>query len=109
MPLDEAIDETGQIREPYRRLLAALDEIGPDDLDARCEQLEKYRAEEGIVFTAHVDGEYAEQVFPLDPVPRLIGASSWKHLEAGAAQRARALNAFLADIYSGKRDAGHHR
>lgn len=101
MPLDEAIDETGQVREPYRRLLAALDAIGPDDLEARCEQLERYRAGEGIVFTAHVDGEYAEQVFPLDPVPRLIGASSWRHLEAGAAQRARALNAFLADVYSG--------
>ena len=105
VPLDEAIDAAGEVREPYRRLLAKLDEIGEHGIDARRVELEKYRAHEGIVFTAHIDGEYAEQVFPLDPVPRLIDASSWAHLQAGAAQRARALNAFLADIYGGEAQA----
>lgn len=77
-----------------------LDTIGPAGLADRSVELEKYRAEEGIVFTAHIDGRDEEQVFPLDPVPRLIGAQSWLHLEAGAAQRARALNAFLTDVYA---------
>ena len=102
VPLDEAVDVDGEVRPPYRRLLAALDAIGADGLAARCRDLESYRAEEGIVFTAHVDGQYTEQVFPLDPVPRLIGRGSWAHLEAGAAQRARALNMFLDDVYSGE-------
>ncbi len=105
VPLDEAIDTAGEVREPYQRLLATLDEIGDQGMDARRIELERYRAHEGIVFTAHIDGQYSEQVFPLDPVPRLIGASSWAHLEAGAAQRARALNAFLADVYSGRPQA----
>jgi carboxylate-amine ligase len=100
VPLDEAIDPDGGVREPYRRLLATLDEIGHQGIETRRAELERYRAHEGIVFTAHIGGEYSEQVFPLDPVPRLIGVPSWAHLRAGAAQRARALNAFLADVYS---------
>ena len=41
-------------------------------------------------------------------MPRLIEAAEWEALEAGPAQRARALNAFLADAYGGQRifDAG---
>ncbi len=39
----------------------------------------------------------------VDPVPRLIEAVEWEALEAGLAQRARALNAFLADAYGEQR------
>lgn len=35
----------------------------------------------------------------LDPVPRVIEPSEWADLEAGLCQRARFVNAFLADIY----------
>jgi uncharacterized circularly permuted ATP-grasp superfamily protein len=44
----------------------------------------------------------------VDPVPRLIAATEWEALEAGLLQRARALNAFLADAYGDQRifDAG---
>ncbi|MET3805408.1 carboxylate-amine ligase [Nakamurella sp. UYEF19] len=100
VPLDEAIDPSGEIRQPYRRVLEALGDLGSGGLSGRSEELQTRRRENGVVFTANVDGRPTEQVFPLDPVPRLIGADSWRHLEAGAAQRARALNAFLADVYS---------
>ncbi len=42
--------------------------------------------------------------FIVDPVPRVIAADEWTALEAGLAQRVRALNAFVADVY-GKRRA----
>ncbi len=34
-----------------------------------------------------------------DPIPRIISAEVWAGLEAGLIQRARALNAFVGDIY----------
>lgn len=105
-PLDEAIDPTGLVRPPYQRVLSTLAELGPDGIATRCGTMQGARAAEGIVFTASIDGSLQEQVFPLDPVPRLIGASTWHHLEAGAAQRARALNAFLADVYATGPGAG---
>ena len=59
---------------------------------------------EGVRF-----GEGAnEAAFRLDPVPRLIAAAEWDLLAGGLEQRARALAAFLADMYSEQRivDAG---
>jgi carboxylate-amine ligase len=41
--------------------------------------------------------------FPLDPVPRVIGADDWDHLKVGLAQRVKALNAFVADAYGPRR------
>lgn len=38
------------------------------------------------------------RAFPLDCVPRVIERGEWEALERGLAQRARALNAFLADL-----------
>ena len=37
--------------------------------------------------------------FPLDIVPRVIPADEWDVLERGVAQRVRALEAFLNDVY----------
>ena len=56
-------------------------------------------ADAGVGFRS-VGGE-AE--FNLDPVPRVLGAGEWERLEAGLAQRVRALNAFVADAYGPRR------
>jgi uncharacterized circularly permuted ATP-grasp superfamily protein len=41
--------------------------------------------------------------FLVDPVPRVLGAAEWAELEAGLAQRVRALDAFVADVYGPQR------
>ena len=41
-----------------------------------------------------------ERPFPLDVVPRVIPADDWDIIDSGVAQRIRALEAFLADVYS---------
>ncbi len=40
-----------------------------------------------------------ERPFPLDVVPRLLGALEWDLISRGIAQRVHALEAFLADVY----------
>jgi uncharacterized circularly permuted ATP-grasp superfamily protein len=37
--------------------------------------------------------------FHLDPIPRLVTAEEWSQLESGLAQRVRALDAFIDDMY----------
>ena len=44
-----------------------------------------------------------ERPFPLDLVPRVIAAEEWQVIETGVAQRVRALEAFLADVYAESR------
>ncbi|WP_111768242.1 circularly permuted type 2 ATP-grasp protein [Nakamurella deserti] len=103
-PLDEALDTSGGIRPVYAPVLAALDALGPAALAERVRELHALRQREGMIFTAPVGGHLKEQVFPLDAVPRIIGADTWRMLSDGAGQRARALNAFLADVYTDRPD-----
>ena len=45
-------------------------------------------------------GQSRAQLFPVDLVPRMVTAQEWGQLSDGLAQRARALDAFLRDVYS---------
>ena len=40
-----------------------------------------------------------ERPWQLDPLPLLLGAAEWQHLETGLIQRATLLNLILADCY----------
>ena len=44
-----------------------------------------------------------ERPFPLDVVPRVVAGDEWEHVAPGVAQRVRALEAFLADVYGPQR------
>src|SRR3954454_13337532 len=48
----------------------------------------------GVTFSSDGDPD-----FHLDPVPRVIPAEDWAPLEAGLAQRVRAVDRFAADAY----------
>ena len=41
-----------------------------------------------------------EQIIPVDCIPRLIASEDWDAVSAGLAQRIRAINLFLDDIYN---------
>src|SRR3954470_347182 len=89
---DEALAPDGSLREPGGAGLAALDSANPSELrDAVCARLH----DAGVGFRS-VGGETE---FNIDPVPRVLGAREFDDLEAGLAQRVRALNAFVADAY----------
>ncbi|HEV7211802.1 MAG TPA: circularly permuted type 2 ATP-grasp protein, partial [Blastococcus sp.] len=92
---DEMFAEAGNPRPAYSGLYAAVQPIDGEELAARADLLSQTYRDAGVTF-AHA-GE--EQPFPLDIVPRLIGADEWDVIERGVAQRVLALEAFLADVY----------
>jgi uncharacterized circularly permuted ATP-grasp superfamily protein len=93
---DEAVDQHGRARPPYAGALRALAGRDLDELKARVvEQV----ADEGVCFHS-ADGDEA---FLIDPVPRVIDTAEWTSIEAGLAQRVRALNHFVADVYGERR------
>lgn len=91
---DEMLD-AGVPRASHRALWATLGTLGPEGLAERARQRDAYLDRHGITFTL---GE-RERPLPLDLVPRLISANEWASIEGGVAQRLRALEAFLADVY----------
>jgi carboxylate-amine ligase len=95
---DEAVDASGRPRPRYEKILHTGAGLGVAVLRSREGDIEQDQRAESITF--RVSGQDRAQVFPLDLMPRLIGADEWDELTVGLGQRAKALNAFLCDIYS---------
>jgi uncharacterized circularly permuted ATP-grasp superfamily protein len=92
---DEMFSADGLPRSSCRTLHDGLQALSPDELRSRSSALSREFHEQGITFS--LSGE--ETPFPLDLVPRIVSAAEWRVVESGVAQRVRALEAFLADVY----------
>ncbi|WP_235933584.1 YbdK family carboxylate-amine ligase [Corynebacterium qintianiae] len=95
--VDEAVDKGGTARPAYAGVLGAAGELGPVELRNLQTAADRDLSAAGVTFRA--TGMDTQQAFPLDMVPRIITPDQWAHLTAGVEQRAKALNAFLGDIY----------
>ena len=73
------------------------------DLVQHTEAINGLLARYGVKFGIYKNGEFREQLFPFDAVPRVIEADAFAVLEKGLKQRVMALNAFIRDIYGEKR------
>ena len=93
---DEAFSSTGEPRPHARAGLEAVARADAAELPGRVSRSLK-RA--GVRFSS-VEGDLE---FYVDPVPRVITASDWEPVKRGLAQRVRALNAFVADVYGDQR------
>lgn len=67
------------------------------------EGINRLMARYGVKFGIYKNNEFHEQLFPFDPMPRVISAEEFEFLQRGLAQRVDALNAFLADVYGEKK------
>lgn len=86
---DEAFEADGSARPPYAELVAALSEA---DLRGLAGGLSHHMRDRGVTF--------AGEAFRVDPVPRIVTGEEWSSLESGLIQRARALAAFVSDVYT---------
>ncbi|MEM6462176.1 MAG: circularly permuted type 2 ATP-grasp protein [Pseudomonadota bacterium] len=91
--------EADGIRVPYRRIADWIEETGTELLSRRRDEAEAIFRKIGITFAVYGEGGDPERLIPFDLIPRVFSASEWSLLERGIRQRARALNAFLFDIY----------
>jgi len=96
---DELLDADGTPREASRQLYDALSRLSEGELRARADALARSYLTQGVTF----DFAGEERPFPLDVVPRVIAADEWDHVAPGVAQRVRALEAFLDDVYGPQR------
>jgi glutamate---cysteine ligase / carboxylate-amine ligase len=97
---DEAVDADGKPRRHYRSVLDTIAGLGVAQLRLREAAIEQEQRADNITF--RVTGQSRAQLFPVDLVPRMVTAQEWGQLSHGLAQRARALDAFLRDVYSGQ-------
>jgi len=95
---DEGVTPAARPRSTHARVLERLTALGAAELHARAERLAREQLAAGVVFKP--TGEQQPRIFPIDLCPRVLSAEEWSRLQGGVTQRARALDAFLRDVYS---------
>ena len=96
---DETLDSERGLRPHWRGFFPQMDAIGLPELHRRWEEVKHLIRENGITYNVYGDPRGLDRPWELDPVPLLIAADEAQSLQAGLVQRARLLDALLADIY----------
>lgn len=100
---DEAVLASGRPRPHTARLMEAVEALEPEQLAALGHRRDRSFLQAGITFdTVGADGQAVDRPFPLDLIPRVIEADEWSLIKRGLAQRIRALNQFIDDVYHGR-------
>ncbi len=96
---DELIGNDGKMRPHWVRFVETMAELGPREVAHRFHLADRHLADSGVVLRVYGDDNGDERAWPLSHIPFLIAPEEWKKLEAGLIQRARLLDAVLADAY----------
>jgi uncharacterized circularly permuted ATP-grasp superfamily protein len=100
---DELFQAPGRPRAQFARALPALEQRSRDEFGRLQAVSERALLSQGVTFSVYSDARGTEKIFPFCLMPRLLSAADWAHLERGLAQRLRALEAFLDDVYGPQR------
>ena len=100
---DEMFAPDGGARPAYAEFASRLGAWPYEEIEARQQRAELELLASGITFTVYQDESPVDRIFPFSIVPRVIAAEEWRTIERGLAQRVRAINAFLADVYHAQR------
>ena len=96
---DELLASAGVPRAHWDAFLRALASRASLEIGDTLSLMEREIRENGITYNVYADPKGADRPWEVDPLPLLISADEWAHIEAGIAQRADLLNRVLADIY----------
>ncbi|HTA15113.1 MAG TPA: circularly permuted type 2 ATP-grasp protein [Solirubrobacteraceae bacterium] len=97
---DELFEDGGTPRLAVVALIEELGRLGPEGLVEAGRRRDAIFMQQGITFeTSGESGSSHERPFPLDLVPRVLTGEEWRAIKRGLAQRIRALNHFVDDVY----------
>lgn len=99
----EAGAQRGAMSPLWQSFFRANGVAGWRDLAHRAARVQHRVQEDGATYNVYADdagpGGQSARAWPLELLPMLLGADEWVAIEQGVAQRARLLNATLADVY----------
>ncbi len=96
---DELLGPDGSIRNHWQPLIEYLVDGGAEAARRSVEMTRRLIVENGVTYNVYADPQGRDRPWQLDPLPLLVAADEWSAIEAGVQQRARLLNALLADLY----------
>ena len=96
---DELLDESGVPARTGRRFCGGLGELMLPELNRRWREARHLLRREGVTYNVYGDARGRDRPWQLDPIPLLISARESAAVRDGLLQRARLLEAILADLY----------
>jgi uncharacterized circularly permuted ATP-grasp superfamily protein len=99
---DEMKGADDGVRPAYAELARWLEEVPADVIDHRRREAELLFRRIGITFAVYGEADAQERLIPFDVIPRIMSGAEWRFLEKGLAQRVKALNLFIKDIYGAR-------
>ena len=100
---DELMDAAGEVRPHWHKFLSALSELSFEEQSHRAERLNRRVREMGIAHDIFADPTHPGKRWDVDLVPLIFSSVQWRTLEEALIQRARLLNAIVADTYGEQR------
>jgi uncharacterized circularly permuted ATP-grasp superfamily protein/uncharacterized alpha-E superfamily protein len=96
---DEAFDANGAARPHQTELWNGLATLGRTEIGKRWELGRRLVRENGVTYNVYGDPRGMDRPWVLDPIPHVLAADEWRLLASRVEQRARLLDAILADVY----------
>ena len=101
---DELLDTAGELRPQWRPLIERITGVDARASSRRALDLtRRLIVENGVTYNVYADPQGADRPWALDPIPLVLTSAEWRTIERGLAQRARLMNALLADLYGPQR------
>lgn len=95
---DELRDATGSLREPWQRFFGGLGADGVAGLDVAYASVARQIRDNDITYNVYAENG-GPRPWVLDALPFIVEEHEWSAIERGVAQRARLLDALVADVY----------
>ncbi len=99
---DEMVAE-GRPRAAAAGIADYLASLSIEELEVRQRAADLAIEAMGITFTVYSEAGNIDRSWPFDVVPRVISTTEWTQISAGLAQRLKALNMFIDDLYGEQR------
>jgi uncharacterized circularly permuted ATP-grasp superfamily protein/uncharacterized alpha-E superfamily protein len=96
---DELAAPEGVVREHWKKLAHAYDELGIEKMEHRSREISQELRDNGVTYNVYSDPDGINRPWKLDPVPMVFSQQEWANIERGLVQRAELLNLILSDIY----------
>jgi uncharacterized circularly permuted ATP-grasp superfamily protein/uncharacterized alpha-E superfamily protein len=96
---DEMMTAGGDVRPHWRDLLSGLAALGREELARRFAAADRYLHDSGVFYRVYENDAGVERPWPLTPIPLIIAAEEWEQLQAALVERARVIEAVIADVY----------
>lgn len=100
---DELLDAGLAMRPHWQALMQIVQAMPPASITRAQSLTRQMIAENGVTYNVYADPQGADRPWLLDPLPLVLPAQEWARIEAGVIQRARLLDALLADLYGPQR------